>query len=66
MEGAYFYGDFCTGTISSFFLDAEGIYAQRQWAGLSVSGLTSFGTDGFGELYVVAASGDVYRIGQRS
>jgi glucose/arabinose dehydrogenase len=62
LQGAYFFGDFCSGTIWSFFLDGEGVYALRDWAELTAPGLTSFGTDGFGELYLVTAAGTVLRI----
>jgi len=65
LQGAYFFGDYCTGRISSFFVDPEGVYAERQWPGLTTPGLTSFGTDGFGELYVIASAGEVYRVGRR-
>jgi glucose/arabinose dehydrogenase len=66
LEGAYFYGDFCTGVVSSFFVDGEGVFAQRVWEELRTPGLTSFGTDGAGELYLTSTSGAVYRVEQRT
>jgi glucose/arabinose dehydrogenase len=62
LRGAYFFGDFCSGTVWSFFLDGEGVYALREWPELRSPGLTSFGTDGFGELYLITTGGTVWRV----
>jgi len=64
LDGTYFYGDYCSGMIASFRLDLEGIYDLRTWNDTlgAVPGLTSFGVDGAGELYLVAAEGSVYRL----
>jgi glucose/arabinose dehydrogenase len=64
LQGAYFFGDYCSGTVWSFFLDGEGVYALRDWPELTSPGLTSFGTDGAGELYLVTAAGTVFRVDQ--
>lgn len=63
LHGTYFYGDFCTGDIESF-VSAGGLATQvTAWPSLSIgSGLTSFGEDADGELYMVMQSGTVYRI----
>jgi hypothetical protein len=42
--------------------DGEGRYDPREWPALTSPGLTSFGVDGDGELYVVTSSGTVFRI----
>ena len=64
LDGAYFYGDYCSGTISSFRRDLEGLYDLRNWNGTvgALPGLTSFGLDGAGELCLVTADGTVYRL----
>ena len=64
LEGTYFYGDFCTGRMASFRVDGEGLYETRGWDDTlgRVPFLTSFGTDGFGELYVLSADGSVMRL----
>jgi len=67
--GTYFYGDYCAGEVNSFVY-ADGQATQRQSHTVDLDPthllqgrLTSFGTDGFGELYVTALqSGVVYRI----
>ena len=59
--GTYFYGDFCTGFISSIRLDSG---EQRDWT--SQLGqrrlLTSFGVDADGEIYMLELGGDIYQI----
>jgi len=64
LAGAYFYGDYCSGMIASFRRDPEGIYETRVWSDAfgPVPGLTSFGLDGAGELYLTTADGSVYRL----
>lgn len=62
LAGRYFYSDFCRGYIKSFFATGAGVVEQRDW-GLGAAGqVVSFGRDGAGELYVVSASGRVFRI----
>jgi len=60
LQGVYFFGDFCTGTIWA---------ASRQGTGFTVRGLagevpnlTTFGQDKDGELYVASLSGSVFRL----
>lgn len=64
LDGSYFYGDYCSGMIASFRRDPEGIYEMRDWSDSlgRAPGLTSFGLDGAGELYVTTAGGSVYRL----
>ncbi len=61
LTGQYVFGDYCGGWIRS--LDPGGSGEALEWFGSdSVPGLTSFGTDAAGEVYVTSISGTVYRI----
>jgi hypothetical protein len=62
LQGVYFYGDYCAGWVRSFRLVGGEVQDEREWPGLTVSELTSFGEDATGELYVVSGTGKVYRI----
>ncbi len=72
LDGHYFYGDYCAGWIRSVLVapDAElggparpAVAAAREWfAPGTVPNLTSFGVDAAGELYVLSASGSVFRV----
>jgi hypothetical protein len=65
-HGVYFYGDYCAGTVLSF-RQVGGVATNHQtWttelgAGLPF-GLTSFGTDAQGELYIIDRDGIVYMV----
>jgi hypothetical protein len=65
LAGTYFYGDFCAGRIHSFVYE-EGIVSKHfdRTAELGVvSQLSSFGYNGFGEVYVTSLlSGRVFKI----
>ncbi len=61
LQGTYFYADFVSGFIRSFRL-VDGVATdQRDWSDdlPSPGSISSFGTDGRGELYVVSFSGTV-------
>jgi len=60
-QGRYFYGDYCTGAIWSFTVGTHG-RASSPTASGSVPSLSSFGTDGHGELYAVSLDGTMYRL----
>jgi glucose/arabinose dehydrogenase len=60
LEGRYVYGDYCSGTIWS--IAADGARESVRKESIQVDGLTSFGEDGRGELYVASSSGTVFRI----
>jgi glucose/arabinose dehydrogenase len=64
LRGTYFYGDFCTGAIRS--LRVVGNVAIPAYTPLSPplinDNVASFGEDADGEIYVVMASGRIYRI----
>jgi glucose/arabinose dehydrogenase len=64
LVGRYFYGDFATGFIRSFEIvgTAAVNHLDHTWDLGTVNRLSSFGTDGSGELYVVSLDGNVYRI----
>ena len=76
LHGTYFYSDICTPFIKTF-KGVSGGTAQNQQdrtsdlapgGGLSIGGVSSFGEDARGELYIVdygggsAGQGEVYRI----
>ncbi len=67
LQGHYLFGDYCSGWIRSIVVDTTAdvgrLVSEYEWldAG-SVPGLTSFGVDGAGEMYVTSANGTVYRI----
>jgi glucose/arabinose dehydrogenase len=60
-KGRYFYGDYCSGTIWSLRLSGSKATGIRKEP-FSVRGLTSFGQDDAGELYLVGGD-SVYRLG---
>jgi glucose/arabinose dehydrogenase len=63
LAGTYFYGDYCNGWVRSFTY-AGGIATNASsWPTLGTKQqITSFGEDARGEIYVVLASGTIYRI----
>lgn len=62
LDGHYFYGDFAFGWIGSLRFDGSEPVDSRTWSDLSTTSLASFGTDGFGELYIVSLGGTVHKI----
>lgn len=63
LSGHYFYGDFGFGWVGSFRFDGTGAVDSKTWSSLNTSSLASFGTDGFGELYIVSlGAGSVYKV----
>lgn len=72
LAGAYFYGDYCTGLIRSLRIvnatatdEMDWTGALRTEAGGAMAGLSSFGLDAAGELYMVLLGGEVYRLVKR-
>jgi glucose/arabinose dehydrogenase len=59
-KGRYFYGDYCSGTIWSLRLAGSAVTGIRKEP-ITVRGLTSFGQDAAGELYLVGGDA-VYRL----
>lgn len=66
LQGTYFFADYCTGEIWSFNYDGSGItgfQARNTELGVTTGGVSSFGEDAKGELYIVYLSaGKVFRI----
>ena len=63
IAGHYFYGEYCSGWIRSFRYANGQAQDKAQWNLPTVAGLSSFGEDAAGELYVTSLSdGTVYRI----
>jgi hypothetical protein len=64
LAGTYLYGDFCSGRIWSLRLVGGVATDQMELTPQlgKVPSLASFGTDGFGELYVVSLGGTVYKL----
>jgi glucose/arabinose dehydrogenase len=62
LRGHYFYADFCRGWVRSFRYDGSGAADRREWDFGGVGNVLSFGEDATGELYVLAASGRVFRM----
>ncbi len=60
LDGHYFFSDWCTGFIRSIAPDGS-VHDWTDGTG-TVAGVSSFGRDDAGEVYVVSASGTVYRI----
>jgi glucose/arabinose dehydrogenase len=62
--GTYFYGDFCRGFVRSFRFQNGRAVEERDWTEAvgPRKGLTSFGTDAEGEVYMLELGGSVYRI----
>jgi glucose/arabinose dehydrogenase len=64
-QGTYFYGDYCAGFVRSFRLQGGAATDQRDLTGAlsrDVDGLTSFGQDLDGEVYIVDQDGEIFRI----
>jgi len=59
-KGRYFYGDYCSGTIWSLRLAGSAVTGIRKEP-ITVRGLTSFGQDAAGELYLVGGDA-IYRL----
>jgi glucose/arabinose dehydrogenase len=63
LQGHYFYADFCRGWVRSFRLQDGQAVERQQWAALAPGGtIPSFGQDAAGELYILTAEGQVFRI----
>lgn len=61
LRGRYFYGDYCAGTVWSVRVRGGTAVRERREA-FEVDGLTSFGEDARGELYLVSHEGTVFRL----
>jgi glucose/arabinose dehydrogenase len=61
LSGRYLHGDNCNPAIDSVRLSSKGASGNRA-TGLRVSGLSSFGEDALGRVYLTSLSGGVYRL----
>jgi glucose/arabinose dehydrogenase len=59
--GRYFFGDYCSGTVWSFRIDAGRASDVRREA-FHVGSLTSFGEDAAGELYFATGNGRIFKL----
>jgi glucose/arabinose dehydrogenase len=60
-RGRYFYGDYCSGTVWSL-RQRNGKAVSLRREPFKVAGLSSFGEDANGELYLVSLDGSIYRL----
>ncbi len=60
MQGIYFYGDYCSRTVWGLQNNA-GQWSQHTFL-TALGGITSFGEDQAGELYLTASNGVVYQV----
>jgi glucose/arabinose dehydrogenase len=60
--GRYFFGDYCSGTVWSFRVEA-GKAVELRRERIRVPSLSSFGEDARGEIYATSLNGTVYRLG---
>ncbi|HEX7077607.1 MAG TPA: PQQ-dependent sugar dehydrogenase [Candidatus Eisenbacteria bacterium] len=72
LAGTYFYGDYCTGMIRSLRIVNGAASEPRDWSAIlrtsqggPMQGLSSFGVDARGELYLMVLGGDVYRLARK-
>jgi len=62
LRGQYLFGDFCQGWVRSFAADDESPEVVDHPALSPGDNITSFGEDDAGELYILTASGGVFKI----
>lgn len=62
LAGHYFYSDYCGGWLRSFRLEADTAAGRREWDVGPIGSVTSFGVDRAGELLILTAEGDVWRL----
>ncbi len=72
LQGTYFFADYVTRKIWSFQRDGTGITQLTDWTAKlrpqvgSIGGISSFGEDADGNLYLVDLDGEIYRIEEQS
>jgi glucose/arabinose dehydrogenase len=61
IEGLYFFADYCSGILSSWRFNGEGVGESLSYADVfgSIGPVTSFGLDGAGEMYLITQDGTV-------
>ncbi|MGH7675389.1 MAG: PQQ-dependent sugar dehydrogenase, partial [Gemmatimonadales bacterium] len=63
LAGHYFYADYCSGWLRSFTYGGGAVLERRRWDVPALGNVLSFGEDAAGEIYVLSANGNVWRIG---
>lgn len=66
LRGTYLYGDYCSGEIFGFIPSVHGLADGARVLLPTGLGISSFGQDQDGEIYVVGHEGSVHRIVERS
>jgi len=61
MQGIYFYGDYCTGTIWGATQQSNGGWTTQVLLSTRLA-ISSFGEDANGELYIADLNGTVYQL----
>jgi len=64
LAGRYLYGDLCAGTVTALEI-ADARVVRSDLLDVTARGLTSFGVDGSGRVYVMSTSGGVHRLDPR-
>ena len=62
VQGTYFYADFCNGFVRSFRYQNGQATNQFKWPLLNRQGITSFGEDAKGELYLTTQDGSLFKM----
>ncbi|MGH7644635.1 MAG: PQQ-dependent sugar dehydrogenase [Gemmatimonadales bacterium] len=62
LVGHYFYADYCDGWLRSFTYGGGAVRERRRWDVPALGNVLSFGEDAAGEIYVLSANGNVWRI----
>lgn len=62
LRGTYFYADYCAGFVRSFRFANNQVTNQADWPLLHRNGITSFGEDAQGELYLMTQEGSLYKL----
>ncbi|HEX2054039.1 MAG TPA: PQQ-dependent sugar dehydrogenase [Actinomycetota bacterium] len=62
LRGMYLFGDYCGGVVQGFRIAGGRATGHQTFERMNTSGLSSFGEDSAGEMYVTSLRGDVYRI----
>ncbi|MDN2710925.1 PQQ-dependent sugar dehydrogenase [Janthinobacterium sp. SUN118] len=62
LAGQYLYSDYCSGWLKSFSYSNGAASAVKDWGIANVGNIMSFGQDAQNELYMLSATGTVYRI----
>lgn len=65
LRGRYLYGDLCAGTVTAVTLAERSLDRSDVLELPQVRGLSSFGVDGLGRVYVTSTRGDVLRLDPR-